>query len=599
MVGTIYKNIFDIDKPHYQSIDKLLERIDKGKSKEKVELIRQTLDKGKRSELKKDLPCIVFSGKYGKRTDDNCIEPSGFIVLDFDNLENLRDFQTEIISSEYCYACWVSPSGDGLKALFRIADPKKHREHFAAIQEIFPTVDKSGVNESRVCYESYDPEIYINKESTIFTKIKKVERVEQTEKAETPETFQNILKWLTNRGDAFRSGERNLFIFKLAGGCARFGIDIDSAERYILSEISTGNDFTDTEAKQAIKSAYKSNKFGSASFEKNILVDRITRKEIEIDLSIYDLSIKPKDVIYGIDVKDKAMDLYDNGYEKLEPIGIPEIDERFKFKRGEITLISGHGNMGKTQFLVYMLVCRAILFGDKFAIFSPENQPAEEFYDDFVEILLGDNCKPNNPNRPSRGTYENAYDFVSKHFFNVYPIETEPTPEYINERFLEMIIKEKVNGVVIDPFNQLYNDWDGANGRDDRYISLFLTKYKKFAQQNNLFAFIVAHPKAMQKYGAKDYPCPDYYDLAGGAMWNNKLDNLLVYHRPYKGSDPSNPECELHGKKIKKQKIVAKTGTSLFEFDWKKRRFLFSGYDPIPTMLRLKNIDFEPENPFL
>ena len=131
MIGTIFKNIFDINTPYFLSIDKLLERIEQGKSKDKVELIRQTLDKGKRNELKKDLPCVVFSGKYQKRTDNECIEPSGFIVLDFDNLENLRDFQTEIISSEYCYACWVSPSGDGLKALFRIADPKKHREHFA------------------------------------------------------------------------------------------------------------------------------------------------------------------------------------------------------------------------------------------------------------------------------------------------------------------------------------------------------------------------------------------------------------------------------------------------------------------------------------
>ena len=374
---------------------------------------------------------------------------------------------------------------------------------------------------------------------------------------------------------------------------------MDSAESYILSEISTGNDFTDTEAKQAIKSAYKSNKFGTASFEKNVLVDRITRKEIEIDLAIYDLSIKPKDVIYGIDVKDKAMSLYDNGYEKLEPFGITEIDERFKFKRGEITLITGHGNMGKTQFLVYMIVCRAILFGEKFAIFSPENQPAEEFYDDFVEILLGDNCKPNNPNRPSRGTYENAYDFVSKHFFNVYPVDTEPTPEYINERFLEMIIKEKIDGVIIDPFNQLYNDYENSNGRDDRYLSQFLSKFKKFASQNNIFAFIVAHPKVMQKYGAKDYPCPDVYDLAGGAMWNNKLDNILVYHRPLATSDPSSTECELHSKKIKKQKIVGKRGTSFFSFDWKKRRFIFNEYDPMPTFLRLKKIDFEPANPFL
>lgn len=599
MIATIYSNIYDTKKPYYLSIDKLLERIESGKSKEKVEAIRQTLDKEKRNNLKRNLPCVVFSGKYGDRNDNNCLEHSGFIVLDFDNLPDLREFQTEIISSPYTYACWVSPSGDGLKALFRIADPKKHREHFAAIMEIFQNVDKSGVNESRVCYESYDPEIFINKDSEIFNKIKKVERVEQTTKnvAEN-ETFNNILKWLTNRGDAFRSGERNLFIFKLAGACCRFGINIETAESLILSEVSTGSDFTDTEAKQAIKSGYKSSKFATAQFENTILVDKITRKEIEIDLSIYDLSVKPKDVIYGVDVKDKAMDLYHKGYDKLDPIGIDSIDLHYKMKRGEITLFTGHGNMGKTTLVNYILLCRALIFKEKFAIFSPENQPAEEFYDDFVEILMGGSTKPENHNRVGQYTYEKAYDFISQHFFNVYPTENDPTPEYIQERFLELIIKEKIDGVVIDPFNQLYNDYEAKNGRDDRYLSEFLSKYKKFATQNNIFALIVAHPKSMQKYGAQDYPCPDVYDLAGGAMWNNKMDNIYVYHRPLASSDPSANSCMFRALKIKRQKQVGKKGTSEFEFDWKKRRFIFSGVDAMDTIYRIHNIDFSPDNPF-
>ena len=599
MIATIYKNIYDTKNPHYLSIDKLLERIKIGKSKEKVEAIRETLDKEKRDKLKRDLPCVVFSGKYGDRTDTTCIKNSGFIILDFDKLEDVRDFQTEIISSPYCYACWVSPSGDGLKALFKISDPKKHREHFAAIADIFPQVDRSGVNESRVCYESYDPFIVINTNAEVFKTIKQTERIEKIELKSENETFNNILKWLTNKGDAFRTGERNLFIFKLAGACSRFGIQIELATDLIMGQVSTGSDFTDKEAKQAIQSAYKCNKFGTAQFENTVLIDRVTKTEIEIDLSIYDLSVKPKDVIYGIDVKDKAMELYDNGYAKLDPIGIEEIDERYKMKRGEITLFTGHGNMGKTTMLMYILIIRSVIYGEKFAIFSPENQPAEEFYDDFVEILIGDNTKPSNTNRIGRYTYENAYDFVSKHFFNVYPVDNDPTPEYIQERFLELIIKEKIDGVVIDPFNQLYNDYESKNGRDDRYLSDFLSKFKKFSVQNNVFGLIVAHPKAMQKFGATDYPRPDVYDLAGGAMWNNKMDNIYVYHRPFASSDPSNTQCEFTALKIKRQKQVGKKGTSNFHYSWQKRRFIFKDTtDILHFILKTCKIDFTPENPF-
>ena len=82
-------------------------------------------------------------------------------------------------------------------------------------------------------------------------------------------------------------------------------------------------------------------------------------------------------------------------------------------------------------------------------------------------------------------------------------------------------------------------------------------------------------------------------------MWNNKLDNIYVYHRPKASSDPSNPECEFHALKIKKQKQVGKKGTSIFSFDWKKRRFLFNETDQLSYILVMKKINFEPENPFM
>ena len=60
-----------------------------------------------------------------------------------------EDFQTDLINLTYVYACWVSPRGNGLKALVKIADTKKHREHFTALQEEL-NCDKSGINESRI-----------------------------------------------------------------------------------------------------------------------------------------------------------------------------------------------------------------------------------------------------------------------------------------------------------------------------------------------------------------------------------------------------------------------------------------------------------------
>jgi hypothetical protein len=295
MVATIFENIYS-KKPHYKSVPVLLERIRNGNSRDKIEAIRGTIDKEKADALKRLLPSVCFSGKFSKeREDESLIAHSGFIVLDFDNVSDLREKQEELINVPYVYACWVSPRGNGLKALLKIADGTKHREHFAALKDLFPDADKSGVNLSRVCYESYDPEIYINEGAETFTAYKEVEQIEVRETIrETRVVFDNLLKWLANRNDAFVKGERNLFIFKLASACCRFGIHHDDALGMIEGDFTSGSDFGRKEVEDTVRKAYKSNKAkaGTAMFERDMLVEKTTRGEVELDTSIYDLEVK-------------------------------------------------------------------------------------------------------------------------------------------------------------------------------------------------------------------------------------------------------------------------------------------------------------------
>ena len=595
---TIFKNIYD-KQPYYITVDAALDRIKSGRSMQQISEIRKQLSKDRADKLKSNLPAVCFSGKFTERKDECLQEHSGYIVLDFDNIEDVRSLQTDVISQKFVYACWVSPRGNGIKALVKIADGKKHREHFAAIQEIFPQVDNSGKNESRVCYESFDPEIYINTEAVAFRKTKKVETIKVAEAlTANKEIFDKILVWLTNKGDAFVTGERNIFIFKLASACCRFGINEHEASSLIGAEfVSRDNSFANSESERTIRSAYKANgsKFGSAVFDREILVEKTTKSEIKIDPSIFDTEIRPKDVIFGEDVKHGALSIYDNGYESVEALGIPDLDDFFKSKKGEITLLSGIGNYGKSSFLNWYLICRMVKFNEKFALFSPENNPAHEFYHDLVEILLGSDCTPFNNFRPKKSEYEAAYDFVSKNIFYVYPKEIAPTPEYIKERFLELIIKEKVSGCIIDPFNQLTNDYNSAGGRTDKYLETFLSDCTRFAQINSQYFFIVAHPKLMRKDPDGNYPCPDVFDIADGAMWNNKMDNILIYHRPNHQKDPTSPICELATKKIRRQKQVGKKGTIEFELYRPSRRFYFRGIDNLSKLIQERKLDFEPK----
>lgn len=595
---TAFKNIWS-KEPHYISVELALNRIKNGNSKKLVEEIRNTLDKEKAGELKKNLPCICFSGKFGAdRKDEQIISHSKYLVLDFDNVYEIRDKQTEIISNNFVYACWVSPSGNGLKALIKIANGDNHRNHFEALEEIFTEIDKSGKNPSRVCYESYDPDIYINENADVFNKIKKTEKIVTFERTiDDQKIFKNLLTWLSNKSEAFVTGERNNFIFKLACACCRYGIPEHTANSLIHTEFLSNSEFTKREADKAISSAYRvnSNNYASASFDKEQLVDKVTRREVEVEKAVFDEEGKLKDVIYGIDVKEQALSLYENGYTAVSGIGVKEMDDMFKPKKGEITVLTGIGNYGKSSWKKWYQAMRIVLYGEKFATFSPEDNPPEEYYHDFVEILLGCDCTPANPNRPSRQVYEYTYDFVCKHIFYVYPKNVTPTPQYIMEVFLQLIVKEGVDGVDIDPFNQLANNYQNFGGRD-KYLEWVLSLFSRFSQINNVYFWIVAHPIKMQKASDGNYPCPDVFDIADGALWNNKLDNILVYHRPYGQTDPQNPICEFHSKKIRRQKVVGKKGFFLFEMLFRTRRFFFNGLDPLQKILNDKNITFKTES---
>lgn len=597
MQVTIFKNIFS-KEPHYITVDKALERIKLGASKGLVLDIRLALDKEKANKLKLNLPSICFSGKFGvDRKDEQLVQHSGFLVLDFDDISDLRDKQTEIIQKDFVYACWVSPSGNGLKALVKIADGKKHREHFQSLQEIFPEIDRSGINVSRVCYESFDPDIYVNEKAVVFTKAKKIEKivVNEIETIDDSENFRRILKWLTNKNDAFVTGERNTYIFKLASACCRFGINEEAALSLISAEYLVSNDFTMSEMRGAVKSGYRANRAiaGSAILQKEKLVNKATNYEIDVKKEFIDEkegNYRVEDVVYGIDVKDKALLINQNGFDKVMGVGIKELDYLFKPKRGEITLLTGIGNYGKTAWQKSQLLSRIIMYGEKIATFSPEDTPAEEYFHDYVEMLLGCECTPFNPNRPANDIYEAAYDYISKHIFYISAEMLSPTPQYIKEKFLELIVQEKVDFCCIDPFNQMTNDYKGFGGRTDKYLETLLADFSRFAKKNDVYFWVIAHPKLMERDRSGNYKCPDVFDVNDGAMWNNKMDNITVYHRPFAQTDPSSPLAEFHSKKIKK-KSVGRKGFIMVEYIWERRRFFIEGRDFIQEMLNKKGLD--------
>ena len=70
-IVTIFQNIRETETPFIKDVTYILQRIKNGKNQDLVKKIRAEKDKGKRNDLKKNLPAICFSGEFKKRSDSS------------------------------------------------------------------------------------------------------------------------------------------------------------------------------------------------------------------------------------------------------------------------------------------------------------------------------------------------------------------------------------------------------------------------------------------------------------------------------------------------------------------------------------------------
>lgn len=289
---------------------------------------------------------------------------------------------------------------------------------------------------------------------------------------------------------------------------------------------------------------------------------------------------KIQDVIYLDDVQESMIKGFKDGYEMGKTTHFREVDEHFRWLKKNLIMFAGYGNHGKSTVLYQMLLARAIHNGQKSAVFSPENLPANYFYDDLIHTMVGKSTIKQHDNQMTMEEYMEAMAFIKDHFYLIYPEHAAPTPEYINVRFKETIDKYGVEFCVTDPFNQLDNHWESKGGRDDKYLSSFLSTEKRFAQDNNIHKIIVGHCSHKHELEADGtLKSPTVFNLNNGAMWNNKVDDIIIIHRPYKHSDSTNHMAYFISDKIKKQRLCGTTGRVVMSFDSLTNRFSVEGRD--------------------
>ena len=303
---SVFKSLFNSkETPYTQDVVDVYNRIKDGYPEliEKITALRAMKDDDPNySSLKNSLRAIMFNGTFNERNDNGLIEHSGLCILDFDDYPSSKVMKAEKARLMECpnvFMIFVSPSGKGLKCVIKIppSDKFTHKRRFKAFEEFIDSdyFDASSCNVSRVCFESYDTNAYINLDAEVFNLIEeekghsKLEVVPVLPMTNEGKIIENIMKF--NHGDI--SMGRNNWVFKVANCFAEYGISDNTAKQYLYQY--SAEDFTQGEINTCVGSAYKNPNKGTKFFE-----DKETILKVKLKLKE---GITPSDISKQLDIK--------------------------------------------------------------------------------------------------------------------------------------------------------------------------------------------------------------------------------------------------------------------------------------------------------
>ena len=540
---TIFKNVFDKTNPHHIPLQQALDRIKNGKSSTLVSDVREG-----NKEKKKELPVVCFSGEFSSRSDEALFEHSGFIILDFDHVD-VDSTKRALATDDFIHSCWASPSGQGVKALVQITHPERHRDHFRALVKYFERthgleLDESGVNESRACFESYDPDIIVkddNKKFGHFTtehaeaQIPKNEAYDYTDymklnlAARMIRNAQDGEKWVTlNRASI------------LCGGYVAAGrMEEEEVIRILFREICKRDVDNEAHAKQTIISGIEKGK----QLPIKDIINEEKSAQREMLLSDGDMSFISSD-----DEDFRWIDDYSRG--KIEvglDTGDSKLDKHFRYKK-EFVIINGHSNVGKTTTMIYLITNSAVRHDWKWVIYSSENRTAS------VKMTIMQFAMNKKVSDMTYLEKKQAYKWVQEHFTVINNDQIYSYSDII--LFMEKVMRQQpVDAIFVDPYNSLKLDMKGSGIGVHDYHYEAASEFLTFSKANDVAVWLNMHAvtEAQRKKGDDGLPVAPYAeDTEGGGKFVNRADCFITIHRKVQAMDAEiRRMSELHVRKVR------------------------------------------------
>ncbi|OFX60702.1 MAG: hypothetical protein A2066_08075 [Bacteroidetes bacterium GWB2_41_8] len=292
------------------------------------------------------------------------------------------------------------------------------------------------------------------------------------------------------------------------------------------------------------------------------------------------------------DCFDRMLFTFRHGKNRGTPTYFKGLDGHFTWRTGEVNLWTGYNSEGKSKFLKQLLLLKSVNENWRHAMFSPEDLPIEDIYDDFIHSLIGKNVDRAYSNVMDESEYRAGYEFIRDKIFIIDPVKS--TLENIFERASYLIRRFDVKTLTIDPYNQVWHEM-ATGEREDLYISRFMASLKLFAVKHDICLNLVAHQVTPLFEKEKNYPKPNLYKVKGGGTFADKTDNLLFVWRQNRNTNKRDTSVVVGSDKIKKQMLVGFPGEINLEFNAVTNRYNEPGQ---PSPLSIVEVGEMEDNPF-
>ena len=226
--------------------------------------------------------------------------------------------------------------------------------------------------------------------------------------------------------------------------------------------------------------------------------------------------------------------LYDQGKPKGVSTGYKSVDKLFTPSTGNLMVVSGYPNEGKSAFVNQLVVNLGKNYGWKTCFCSFELPPSVHSAL-LSQVITGKPFFMGNNARMSQTEKSQAESWIREHIvFQDYMGGEPATIDAILEKASSSVMRSGVRVLVIDPYN--FIQVDKQTGKETDMISDMLTKVQQFSKRFDVLTIFVAHPmKPFSKDGKKNVVSGT--DIAGSMAWFSKSDIGVTVSRGDLGAE--------------------------------------------------------------